>query len=64
MWGGGKAEVWRGWGRGGGGAGVGRGGSAVRMQVEPDLKITRRAGRLTPAAKVEVAHSTEIAPVL
>lgn len=34
------------------------------MQAMPDLKITRRAGRLTPAAKVEVAHSTEMAPVL
>jgi len=26
--------------------------------------MTLRAGRLTPAAKVEVAHSTEMAPVL
>lgn len=26
------------------------------------LKITRRAGRLTPAANVEVAHRTEMAP--
>ncbi len=32
--------------------------------AEVDLKMTLRAGRLTPAAKVEVAHSTEMAPVL
>ncbi len=32
--------------------------------AEVDLKMTLRAGRLTPAASVEVAHSTEMAPVL
>ena len=32
--------------------------------TETDLKMTLRAGRLTPAAKVDVAHSTEMAPDL